>query len=75
MLLDAGLCVTVNSDDPSYFGGYINANYLACQQALGLDRADLVRLARNGFEAAFMPAERRQAALAQVDDWLARVRP
>lgn len=71
-LLDAGLCVTVNSDDPSYFGGYVNDNYLACQQAFGLSRQDLAQLARNSFEAAFIPQEQRLAAFAQVDDWLAR---
>lgn len=66
-LLDAGLRVTVNSDDPSYFGGYVNDNYLACQQALGLGRADLVALARNSVLAAFLPAARRQAALAAIE--------
>jgi adenosine deaminase len=69
-LLDAGLCVTVNSDDPSYFGGYVNDNYLACQRALGLDRNDLAQLARNSFEAAFIPEAQRTKALAQIDDYL-----
>jgi adenosine deaminase len=71
-LLDAGLCVTVNSDDPSYFGGYVNDNYLACQEALGLARSDLVQLARNSFEAAFIPDAQRAAALARIDDWQAQ---
>ncbi len=71
-LLEAGLCVTVNSDDPSYFGGYVNDNYLACERELGLDRDQLVSLARNSFEAAFMPAAQRDAALAQIDDWVAQ---
>lgn len=71
-LLDAGLKVTVNSDDPSYFGGYVNDNYLACEQALGLSREDLTRLARNSFDAAFITAEQRRAAQAAIDDWLAR---
>ncbi|UST52575.1 adenosine deaminase (plasmid) [Comamonadaceae bacterium OTU4NAUVB1] len=65
-LLDAGLCVTVNSDDPSFFGGYVNDNYIACQAALGLSRQDLVTLARNSFVAAFMPPAQREAALAAV---------
>jgi len=65
-LMDAGLCVTVNSDDPSFFGGYINDNYIACQEALGLSRADLVALARNSVIAAFMPANARDAALAAI---------
>ena len=66
-LMDAGLCVTVNSDDPSFFGGYVNDNYVACQAALGLSRQDLVALARNSFIAAFMPVAQRDAALAAID--------
>ncbi|MCG8694281.1 MAG: adenosine deaminase, partial [Minwuiales bacterium] len=50
-MLDLGLTVTVNSDDPAYFGGYVNANYRAVQQALDLGRDDLATLARNSFEA------------------------
>lgn len=71
-LLQAGLCVTVNSDDPSYFGGYVNDNYRACDEALDLGREGLAQLARNSFEAAFMPDAQRRAALAAVDDWVAR---
>lgn len=66
-LMDAGLCVTINSDDPSFFGGYVNDNYVACQESLGLSREDLVALARNSFAAAFMPAAQRDAALAAID--------
>jgi adenosine deaminase len=58
-LLDRGLCVTVNSDDPAYFGGYLLENYLAVQQGLGLSYADLATLARNSFEASFLePADK-----------------
>jgi adenosine deaminase len=71
-LLDAGVCVTLNSDDPSYFGGYVNDNYLACLKALHLDRADLVKLARNSFVAAFMPDSERAAALARLDAYAGR---
>ena len=66
-LMDAGLCVTVNSDDPSFFGGYVNDNYIACQAALGLGREEVVALARNSVTASFMPAERRAAALAAIE--------
>ncbi|MCU1380422.1 MAG: adenosine deaminase [Acidimicrobiales bacterium] len=60
-LLDRGLCVTVNSDDPAYFGGYVGDNYRAIADELGLDRDQLVTLARNSFEAAVLePAERAQ---------------
>jgi adenosine deaminase len=60
-LLDHGVCVTVNSDDPAYFGGYVVENYLAVQRGLGLSRTDLVVLARNSIEASFLadPAKRR----------------
>jgi len=69
-LMDAGLCVTVNSDDPSYFGGYVNDNYLACQQALGLGRNEIVSLARNSFEAAFITPQQRSTALCAIDAWV-----
>jgi adenosine deaminase len=66
-MLDAGLCATVNSDDPAYFGGYLNANFEQTVQALSLSREDVVQLARNSFEASFIGAERRVACLAQLD--------
>ena len=55
-LLDRGLCVTVNSDDPAYFGGYVGANFIAVQRGLGLTRADIAQLAANSIEASFLPA-------------------
>ena len=53
-MLDLGLFVTVNSDDPAYFGGYVNDNYVAVAEALGLGKEDLARLARNSIEAALL---------------------
>jgi adenosine deaminase len=66
-LLEHGVCVTVNSDDPAYFGGYVVENYLAVQRGLGLSRNELVVLARNSIEASFLadPAKRRW--LASID--------
>ncbi len=60
-LLERGVCVTVNSDDPAYLGGYVVENYLAVQRGLGLSRSQLVVLARNSIEASFLanPAKRR----------------
>jgi len=55
-LLEAGLCVTVNSDDPAYFGGYIAANFDAVRVGLGLSRADMRKLAANSIEASFLSA-------------------
>jgi len=64
--MDAGLLVTVNSDDPSYFGGYINANYQAVADALGLSKADIVTLAKNSFAASFLPDNDKQAGIDAV---------
>jgi adenosine deaminase len=66
-MLDAGLVATVNSDDPSYFGGYVNANYLAVADALDLSRADLVRLARNSFTGSFLGDADKARHLAAID--------
>jgi adenosine deaminase len=66
-LLDAGLAVTVNSDDPAYFGGYVNDNYLAAFEALPLDVSHARQLARNSFAAAFLEPEQKRAYLAEVD--------
>jgi adenine deaminase len=65
-MLDAGLCVTVNSDDPAYFGGYMNANFEQTVLALDLSRDDVIQLARNSFEASFIGAERRAACMARL---------
>ena len=65
-LLERGLCVTVNSDDPAYFGGYVAANYLAAYRALDLSRADIVQLASNSFEASFLPQAQKAAWLRKV---------
>ncbi len=66
-LLDAGLCVTVNSDDPAYFGGYVVENYLAVQQGLALSAHQIRTLARNSFEASFLSTEQRQRWITAVD--------
>jgi adenine deaminase len=60
-LLERGVCVTVNSDDPAYFGGYLLENFLAVERGLELTRTQLVTLARNSFQASFLdqPAKRR----------------
>jgi adenine deaminase len=68
-MLDAGLMVTVNSDDPSYFGAYVNANYAEAQDALGLTNENLYRMARNGFEAAFLPEARKRFYCEQLDSY------
>ncbi len=70
-LLDAGLCATVNSDDPAYFGGYIEENFLGVQQALNLERTDLHRLARNAFEASFLAEDVKAKLIDELDDYVA----
>ncbi|WP_163648887.1 adenosine deaminase [Modicisalibacter sp. 'Wilcox'] len=66
-MLDAGLNLTLNSDDPAYFGGGMLENFLACRQAFGWDRETFRRLARNAVEAAFMTPARREMLLARID--------
>lgn len=66
-LLDKGVRVTVNSDDPSYFGGYLGENLEALQQSLGMNEAQLKALVSNSFRASFMPEHRKRFWLAQVD--------
>jgi adenosine deaminase len=56
--------VTVNSDDPAYFGGYVEANFAAVERELGITDPDLRRLAENSFHAAFLTDEQRQRHLA-----------
>lgn len=70
-LLDAGIVATVNSDDPAYFGGYINQNFLQCCDALALTRAHAHALARNSFIAAFIDDAKRQQYLNEVEQFFA----
>lgn len=70
-LLDAGLVVTVNSDDPAYFGGYMNDNLVAVVKALPVQRHHAQQLARNSFNAAFIDQNLKQKYLAQVDAFFA----
>ncbi|RJG14511.1 adenosine deaminase [Massilia cavernae] len=66
-LLDAGLVVTINSDDPAYFGGYMNDNFIATFEALPLGVEHARQLARNSFSAAFLEGEAKRGFLDQVD--------
>jgi len=67
-MLDQGVCVMLNSDDPAYFGGYLNDNYLQTFAALGLNASQAYQLARNSFEAAFVPEAQKQIWQTQLDD-------
>ncbi len=70
-LLDMGLCVTVNSDDPAYFGGYILENFLEAQRALGLTRADITLLAGNSIKASFLPLADKKLWLDRIERYAA----
>lgn len=71
-LLDAGIAATVNSDDPAYFGGYLNANLVAAFEALPLTREHARQLARNSFAAAFLPPQEKQRHLREVEAFFSR---
>ncbi len=66
-MLEVGLCVTVNSDDPAYFGGYVADNFLAVRDGLGLTRADCRKVAENSFKASFLRERDKQRMLAELD--------
>jgi adenosine deaminase len=66
-MLEKGLFVTLNSDDPAYFGGYMNETFRATQSALGLDDDAMREIARNGFTASFLPEAEKTTALAEFD--------
>jgi adenine deaminase len=68
-MLDKGMLVTINSDDPSYFCGYVNENYIAIADALDLSRKDIITLAKNSFEAAFIPDSQKKGYIQQVNDF------
>ncbi len=71
-LLNLGLCVTVNSDDPSYFGGYIAENYQAVADALKLSQAEIYQLAKNSFQASFIAQEAQDALIVELDSFVGR---
>jgi len=70
-MLDAGLKATMNSDDPAYFGGYMNENFLQLTEALNLTKEEVVTLARNGFEAAFIPDDDKQVLIDKLEAYQA----
>lgn len=70
-MLDLGLCITVNSDDPAYFGGYITENFMALQAALNLDHNDIYQLVKNSFQASFLNQEEKQYLLNKLDNFVA----
>lgn len=70
-MLDRGLKVSIHSDDPAYFGGYLDANFEAVNRALGLAPGEQAALARNSIESSFLDDEAKSRLCAQVEEWLA----
>jgi adenosine deaminase len=68
-MLNLGLKATVNSDDPAYFGGYINENFTAVQDALGLSSDDILTLVHNSIEGSFASDERKQELRTRVEEY------
>jgi adenosine deaminase len=66
-MLFKDLKATVNSDDPAYFGGHVNANYIAVWEALNLNENHLYQLARNSFEASFLSPDQKAVYIAELD--------
>jgi len=73
-LLDLGLCVTVNSDDPAYLGGYIAENFQAAHATLNLSLSDIHRLAQNSFQASFLSPGEKHGFIQELDEFIARRR-
>ena len=71
-MLDKGLMVTVNSDDPAYFGGYINENYQTIAKALNLSKGQIVQLVKNSFSASFLTDAEKQLYFELVDQYVQR---
>jgi adenosine deaminase len=69
-ILTSGIPVTINSDDPAYFGAYVNANYEFIAGIAGLGPVELAHLARNSFKASFIPATAKQQAYQKIEEVL-----
>ncbi len=65
-MLELGIIATVNSDDPAYFGGYVNENYKVLAENLELTKQDILTLARNGFEASFASQVEKRSMLRKL---------
>lgn len=72
-MLDLGLRATINSDDPAYFGGYVNQNYRETAAAVGLTRDEIITLARNSFTGSFLSAEEQARHLQDIDKAVAEL--
>jgi adenosine deaminase len=71
-LLDGGVRATINSDDPAYFNGYMNENFVAVQGAVQLSKDEIVQLSRNAFNITWLPQEDRKSYVDALDDYAAK---
>ena len=69
-MLEEGLCVTINCDDPAYFGGYVAENYAALRDGLGFGRADFRAVAENSFRASFLDEGEKKRRLQELASYL-----
>jgi len=74
-MLENDLLVTINSDDPSYFGGYLVENFIAIQQSLDLSAAQIIQLVKNGFKGSFLPPQKIQEFLQEIDLTAQKLKP
>ena len=65
---DLGIRVTVNSDDPTYFGGFLNDNFIALSESLDVSEEHVKALAKNSFIASFLPEDKKRQYINQIDD-------
>ncbi len=70
IMFDKNLFVTINSDDPAYFGGYINENYIEIQKALDLSKEDIIQLAKNSFQASFLNESEKNIMLNKISEYV-----
>ena len=68
-MMDRGLLVTVNSDDPAYFGGYMTENYVGIAEALDLSKEQITQLAKNGFKASWLPEEEKNKRIQEIEEY------
>ena len=69
-MMEAGLLVTLNSDDPAYFGGYMNENFIATANALNLSKSEIAQLMKNGFDASWLTLEEKESWKKEIDNLL-----
>lgn len=74
-LLDLGLCITVNSDDPAYFGGYVGENFQEIQSSLHLSNRDIYQLAKNSFTATLLSDEEKRSLILELDEFMSHAAP